>query len=258
MGRIEIHMRRVRTDRQQQAGVSLGLSLLFLLSAFSTTAFAQSRSACLRAYLRRYQCDPANQNSYPIWIGENVDNRRHPDAARQQLGDWLRRFGLPVCAAGLDLGNFLGAHRMRFHRPSTRAGQRAETPVPEPSRPATRNPTVPRLPPAPATPTTVSAESAWSIARLARTTPMPTAKARLGYRATRLRPAVQVRALPVSKCALIRKVSCANREIARDSGSVRGHGTRFRQTRDRGLLPRSSKSPTIPALTAAKAPRLTM
>ena len=211
-------MRRVRTDRKQQAGVSLGLSLLFLLSAFSTTAFAQHAQPVSAPTCAATSVTLANKNPYPIWIGEGIRTGRRPDAARQQLGDWLRRFGLPVPAFHLDIGNFLGAHRMRFHRPVPERYSETETAVPEPSRPAARNPTVPRLHQAPAKPTTVSAESAWSIARLARTTPMPTAKARLGYRETRLRPAVQIRALPASKCALIRRVSCASREIARDNG----------------------------------------
>jgi len=65
-------MRRVRTDRKQQAGVSLGLSLLFLLSAFSTTAFAQHAQPVSTATCAATSVTLANQNSYPIWIGENV------------------------------------------------------------------------------------------------------------------------------------------------------------------------------------------
>ena len=58
-----------------------------------------------------------NQNPYPIWIGENVGTGAIllPDnSANWELGagDSIER----VCAAGLDLGNFLGAHRMQLRR----------------------------------------------------------------------------------------------------------------------------------------------
>lgn len=65
-------MRRVRTDRKQQARVSLGLSLLFLLSAFSTTAFAQHAQPASVTTCTATSVTLTNQNSYPIWIGENV------------------------------------------------------------------------------------------------------------------------------------------------------------------------------------------
>ena len=65
-------MRRVRMDRKQQTGVSLGLSLLFLLSAFSTTAFAQRAQPGGTATCTTTSVTLTNQNPYPIWIGENV------------------------------------------------------------------------------------------------------------------------------------------------------------------------------------------
>jgi hypothetical protein len=65
-------MRRVRTDRKQQAGVSLGLSLLFLLSAFSTTAFAQHAQPVSAPTCAATSVTLANKNSYPIWIGEGI------------------------------------------------------------------------------------------------------------------------------------------------------------------------------------------
>ena len=65
-------MRRVRTDRKQQAGVSLGLSLLFLLSAFSTTAFAQHAQPASAPTCAATSLTLANHNSYPIWVGENI------------------------------------------------------------------------------------------------------------------------------------------------------------------------------------------
>jgi hypothetical protein len=73
-------MRKVRTNRKQQAGVSLGLSLLFLLSAFST-AFAQHAQPGATATCTTTSVTLANQNSYPIWIGENVSTGAilHPD-----------------------------------------------------------------------------------------------------------------------------------------------------------------------------------
>ncbi len=57
---------------RKQPGVSLGLSLLFLLSAMSTTAFAQPAQPAGVATCSYTSVTLANQNPYPIWIGENV------------------------------------------------------------------------------------------------------------------------------------------------------------------------------------------
>ena len=65
-------MRRVSTDRKQQAGVSLGLSLLFLVSAFATTTFAQPAQPGATATCAATSVTLTNQNPYPIWFGENV------------------------------------------------------------------------------------------------------------------------------------------------------------------------------------------
>ena len=62
-------MRRVG---RKQPGVSLGLSLLFLLSAFSTTAFAQQTQPAGVPTCTSTSVTLSNQNPYPIWIGENV------------------------------------------------------------------------------------------------------------------------------------------------------------------------------------------
>ena len=59
-----------RVDRKQP-GVSLGLSL-FLLSAFSTTAFAQQTQPAGVPTCTSTSVTLSNQNPYPIWIGENV------------------------------------------------------------------------------------------------------------------------------------------------------------------------------------------
>src|ERR1700722_19032298 len=67
-GRVEIHMCRVG---RKQPGVSLGLSLLFLLSAFST-AFAQQTQPAGVPTCTSTSVTLSNQNPYPIWIGENV------------------------------------------------------------------------------------------------------------------------------------------------------------------------------------------
>jgi Thaumatin family len=65
-------MRVARTDRKLPAGVSLGLSLLVLLSAFSTSAFAQHAQPVATATCAATSVTLTNQNPYPIWIGENV------------------------------------------------------------------------------------------------------------------------------------------------------------------------------------------
>ena len=56
---------------RKQPGVSLGLSLLFLLSAFST-AFAQQTQPAGVPTCTSTSVTLSNQNPYPIWIGENV------------------------------------------------------------------------------------------------------------------------------------------------------------------------------------------
>src|SRR5882757_6183265 len=66
-------MRRLSTDRKKRRGTSLGLSLMFALTAFSATALAQQHAqpagvaTCASTNLTF-----VNQNSYPIWIGEGV------------------------------------------------------------------------------------------------------------------------------------------------------------------------------------------
>lgn len=65
-------MRKILTDRERPIGASLGLSLLFLLSALSTAAFAHPAQPAGVATCTSTSLTLANQNSYPIWIGENV------------------------------------------------------------------------------------------------------------------------------------------------------------------------------------------
>jgi Thaumatin family len=68
-------MRRAKVHRRQQPGLSLSMSLLFLLSAWAGTAFAQSAeqpaptSTCAATSVTL-----TNNNSYPIWIGEGIQS----------------------------------------------------------------------------------------------------------------------------------------------------------------------------------------
>jgi hypothetical protein len=56
----------------QRRGTLLGLSSVFLFFAFSMTAFAQHAQPVAAATCAATSVTLANQNSYPIWIGENV------------------------------------------------------------------------------------------------------------------------------------------------------------------------------------------